>query len=66
MRQEYLIESRDSPGSHWFIVGSDRSNLAAQRYMRDYMRQYPRRAFRVVESPSRIHQIIVCADEAGE
>jgi hypothetical protein len=60
---EYLIEQlgRDN---RWFILGSRDRSAWAQRDMSDYMRLFPRDAFRVVEHPSRV--LIVCRDPNGE
>ena len=60
MTQEYLIEQLGKDG-RWFILGTERfSSGWAQHYMHDYMRLFPRDAFRVVEHPSR--RLIVLHD----
>lgn len=66
--QEYLIETLGADG-HWFIVGSERLSGDAQRYMRQYQRERPRDAFRVVEHPSRVlivlHDPLTCEERAA-
>lgn len=66
---EYLIEALDAK-TGWYVVGSDRLNHIAQEHMRRYRRDRPTTAFRVVEYPSRILQVLIDpltdAQRAGE